>query len=454
LHHKQQVTPASESLPSKQDKEEGRPGRETVYYLKDERSFGGSGNTALYKWVIVLIGLAVLSVSYGLRWSFGLFCNPISEEFDCSRTSFSLAMSIHMLMFAFLSPLTGSATDRFGYKPILLSGTILLGSGFIILRFVDDIWSFYFIYGIFMATGSSGLGLAPNNLMVGNLFEKKGVPIGIASTGTSIGPFFIAPFATYLILSVGWRNAFTILGGMILIFLVPLIQLSVKQTAADQDVFRKNIQRECNPEEKPASKLYEMIAYFSIRNQQKGGNQINKMLFGYFACCLSYYLICFHLPGIFGEKNVPHMNVATVLGLTTLSGIFGKLILGAVSDKVGTEYPLVVCLLLEAFAIVGIMFSGSLAAFYVAGIFLGISFGGVNSLVPVHILNSQEKSFQGKVMGLLTFSGAIGGSIGPLIGGLSYDLMNSFLPGVTITVTLVILASTFLALRRKPVRAN
>jgi OFA family oxalate/formate antiporter-like MFS transporter len=355
-------------------------------------------------------------------------------------------------MFAFLSPVAGSATDRFGYKPVLLWGSILLGSGFLVLRFVQDLWSLYLVYGVFMAVGSCGLGLVPNNLMVGSFFEKKGIAIGITTTGTSIGPFFIAPLATYLILGTGWRDAFTILGAMILILLGPLIQIAVKKNPVDKTAFPSELRSASREEERPTGKFHRRIANYYFGSVQTRSGHFHQMLFGYFACCFAYYLICFHLPGVFAEKNVPDMITATVLGITTTSGVFGKLVSGVAADRAGTAYPMILCLLMEAFGMLGMMISGGLPGFYCSGVVLGFSFGGIISLVPINILNSFDKQVQGRALGSVTFSGAVGASIGPLTGGVSYDLMDSFVPGFTVGAVLLICAAGWLAVNRPPIR--
>ncbi|MEW6665050.1 MAG: MFS transporter [Thermodesulfobacteriota bacterium] len=417
--------------------------------LSPPQTIKGYGRKTLYRWCIVIIGLAVLSVSYGLRWSFGIFCNPVSSEFGWSRTSFSLAMSIHMLTFAFLSPLAGSATDRFGYKPVLLWGSLLFGSGFLLLRFIGDLWSLYLVYGVFMAVGSCGLSLVPNSLMVGSFFEKKGTAIGITTTGTSIGPFFIAPFATYLVLAFGWRDAFTILGAMILVVLGPLVQIAVKKTPGDKSGFLSGPLSE--PGKSAVGRFREKVFDYYLGSLQAGDGRFHQMLLAYFACCFSYYLICFHLPGVFAERNIPEMITATVLGVTTTSGVLGKLLSGAAADRAGTAYPMIFCLVMEALGMLGMMVSVSLPGFYCSAIVLGFSFGGIITLVPVSILSSLDRKLQGRAMGTMTFSGAVGGSMGPFVGGVSYDATHSFVLGLVIGTALLFWASVWPVLARNRV---
>ena len=59
----------------------------------------------------------------GIRQSFGLFLQPISDSLDLGREVFSLAISLQNVVFGL--PLFGIIADRYGARWVVLGGALL-----------------------------------------------------------------------------------------------------------------------------------------------------------------------------------------------------------------------------------------------------------------------------------------------------------------------------------------
>ena len=83
--------------------------------------------------VVVAIMAAALAVmvSTGIRQSFGLFLQPVSDSLGGGREAFSLAIAISNLIYGL--PLVGIIADRTGSRWVLVAGGVLYSIGLLIL---------------------------------------------------------------------------------------------------------------------------------------------------------------------------------------------------------------------------------------------------------------------------------------------------------------------------------
>src|ERR1700680_3941927 len=78
----------------------------------------------------ILSGAAVmLSLSMGIRQSFGLFLQPVTKDLALSVSDFTIAIAIQNLTWGVLQPLAGALVARHGFQPILVGGAVLYLAG-------------------------------------------------------------------------------------------------------------------------------------------------------------------------------------------------------------------------------------------------------------------------------------------------------------------------------------
>src|SRR3712207_769070 len=78
-----------------------------------------------YRWVIVAAGGLMGCVAMGALFSLPVLLTPMAEATGWSRTGISMAMTIGFLAMAVTSMLWGSLSDRFGPRPVVLTGAAL-----------------------------------------------------------------------------------------------------------------------------------------------------------------------------------------------------------------------------------------------------------------------------------------------------------------------------------------
>ena len=61
---------------------------------------------------VLLVGCAIILVSFAIRSSFGVFQIPIAEEFGWLRAEFSLAIAIQNLAWGIGQPIFGAIAEK------------------------------------------------------------------------------------------------------------------------------------------------------------------------------------------------------------------------------------------------------------------------------------------------------------------------------------------------------
>ncbi|MEC7464231.1 MAG: MFS transporter, partial [Pseudomonadota bacterium] len=71
----------------------------------------------------------MLTMSMGMRQSWGLFSVPITQELGISVADFMLAIAVQNLVWGATQPVVGAYADRFGSRWITVLGTLLYAAG-------------------------------------------------------------------------------------------------------------------------------------------------------------------------------------------------------------------------------------------------------------------------------------------------------------------------------------
>src|SRR5579864_4993518 len=82
----------------------------------------------------ILLGAAtMLSLSMGLRQSFGLIMQPLTRDIAITVSDFTLAMAVQNLAWGLLQPVAGALAVRAGFRAIMLTGAALYVAGLLVL---------------------------------------------------------------------------------------------------------------------------------------------------------------------------------------------------------------------------------------------------------------------------------------------------------------------------------
>src|SRR3979411_713610 len=90
----------------------------------------------------ILIGASImLTLSMGLRQSLGIFLQPLTQDIHISVSDFTLALAVQNLAWGFLQPLAGAMTVRYGFRPIMMVGSLLYIAGLAMMASANGLLS-------------------------------------------------------------------------------------------------------------------------------------------------------------------------------------------------------------------------------------------------------------------------------------------------------------------------
>jgi MFS family permease len=113
----------------------------------------------------ILLGAALmLSLSMGLRQSFGLVMQPLTRDIAVTVSDFTLALAIQNLAWGLLQPFAGALAVRVGFRLVMLTGAGLYVIGLLVLAGAGGLFSVIVgagvLIGIALACTASGMALA------------------------------------------------------------------------------------------------------------------------------------------------------------------------------------------------------------------------------------------------------------------------------------------------------
>src|SRR5258708_8604397 len=179
-----------------------------------------------YGWLIVLVSAVGLFLGAPLLvFSFSVFFKPLVVDFHASRASVSLAFSLFNLVGAVSIPCTGMVIDRFGAKRVILAFTLLYGVVLCSALWVGgSLWQLYLFFLLLGTTLASGPAPVPYGVVISHWFNRhRGLALALSMMGIGIGSFVFPMVAQHLISMFGWRTAFAMFGGAVLLAPLPVI---------------------------------------------------------------------------------------------------------------------------------------------------------------------------------------------------------------------------------------
>ena len=108
-------------------------------------------------WLMVGAGAIILMVTMGVRNSLGLYIQPISQSTPVNIASISLALAVGQFLWGAIQPIAGALADRYGSRPILLIGMVILILGLLIAPMWTSSFGLMMSLGVLSAIGS-GIG--------------------------------------------------------------------------------------------------------------------------------------------------------------------------------------------------------------------------------------------------------------------------------------------------------
>uniref|UniRef100_A0A3Q0QST5 Solute carrier family 16 member 7 n=1 Tax=Amphilophus citrinellus TaxID=61819 RepID=A0A3Q0QST5_AMPCI len=165
-------------------------------------------------WAVVFGAFISIGFSYAFPKSLTIYFKEIQEYFSVSYSEIAWVSSV-MLASMYAGPVSSVLVNRYGSRPVVIAGGVLVCTAMVLASFGTNIIHLYLCVGLI------GFGLAfnlqPSLTIIGTYFQaKRPLANGLAMTGSPVVLSTLAPLNQFLFDSFGWRGSFLILGSIVL----------------------------------------------------------------------------------------------------------------------------------------------------------------------------------------------------------------------------------------------
>ncbi|HJU11351.1 MAG TPA: MFS transporter [Candidatus Binataceae bacterium] len=403
-----------------------------------------------YGWVIVGCAFTILCVAYGVQFTYGVFMPHISAETGWNRGALSVPYSVYVFVYSALGFVSGRLTDRWGPRVVLITGSLLLGSGVMLMSRVGMLWHIYVVLGLLAASGMSAVYVPCNATVVRWFTLKRGLALSIASSGASFGVFIFPPLTTAIIASRGWRGAYVILGLLALCVIAGGACFIVRDPEK-LGLHPDGLSQQLSLARETPLKDIELSESFSLAEAKRtGAFWLLNLIFT--LTWLVVFMPMVHIVPFAVDLGISPFRAAMAISVIGIAGFAGRLTIGTLSDRFGRIASLGFCLLLQTLSFVGFSISSGLMLLYLAAAVFGFSYGGVTSLFPALIGDFFGRAEVGAIVGFIFALAGSPAAFGPLIAGYMYNAAHTYTAAFDLSAGLNLIALLLLFLLKKPQR--
>jgi MFS family permease len=379
-----------------------------------------------YGWIVVAIGCITMMFSMGIFSSSGVLFAAIIAESGWSRATASLPFSVALISYAGTAWMAGRLFDRYGPRRLFPLGALCLGLGLIVSAQMQTPWQLCLSWGLLVAQGFNLAGFAPHLALAALWFtRRRGIASGMILSGGSVGALVIVPGLQYLVDGYGWRVAYTLLGGLAMVCLVPLNALWQYHKPADIGLHPDGV---AVPLARASTASSTSAAPWTL------WSAIGTARFWYLfilVCCLGWLsnITSVHQIAHMINTGFPNMLAASMVGMLSLLRAASSTVCGGLSDRLGREVmfslgTLLCCIGLGLLALP--RQPGPVWLLYGYALTFGLGNGIFPSVYAAATADLFFGPSLGTVLGVLELGWGLGGVAGSWFGGYWHDRWGSY----------------------------
>ncbi|MEM5013277.1 OFA family MFS transporter [Niallia taxi] len=379
--------------------------------------------------LLIVIGTIIVQMGLGTIYTWSLFNQPLVDAFGWKLSSVAITFSITSFALAFATLFAGKLQDKWGIRRLVAASGVLLGAGLMLSSQASSLGMLYVLAGVVVGFADGTAYITTLSNLIKWFPEKKGLISGISVGAYGTGSLLFKYINGYFISSFGVTSTFLFWGIIVLIMVVGgsflLREAKVSSSATTENGAQKD---------------------YTVKEMLKTKQAYLLFVIFFTACMSGLYLI-----GIVKDIGVSlaGLNAATAANAVALVAIFnttGRIVLGALSDRVGRLKVVSGALFATAIAVATLSFIPlNFPIFFACVATIAFCFGGNITVFPTIVADFFGLKNQSKNYGIIYQ----GFGIGALAGSFIAALLGGFIP-TFIILTILCIISLVIAVTIKP----
>ncbi len=361
-------------------------------------------------WSVVVAAYFGVMVGFGslLVFTFGTFVKPLGTAFGWNREDVSAAFGFAALTVAVCSPLLGRLLDRYGPKRIIIPCMAVFGISFASMGFLTP--HLYHLYAVFVVLGVVGNGTSQMGYSraVATWFDRRrGIALALVMAGSGTGSMLFPPLAQTLITHFGWRAAYMLLGGLVLLLGIPLTAVFVREGPPS------------------GHETEHAAAGASVRTSVRS-RAFWILIATLFLGSISVNGAITHLSPLLTDRGFSLEQAAGVASSLGFASFAGRLVTGALLDRFAGQRVAFVVMFATAAGILLLAWAASMLTAIAAASLIGLGMGAEADITPYLLTRYFGLHSFSTLYGLGWTAYAIAGALGPWLMGRAFDLTGSY----------------------------
>lgn len=372
-----------------------------------------------YGYNIVAAGFVIQAVCYGMMFTYGVFFKEFQAEFGWSRATISGASSLSFLLGGAIGILAGRLNDKIGPRVLIVASSISFGLGYLLMSRMQAPWQLYALYGVLVCLGFGVHDIVTLSTVARWFVRSRGIMSGIVKVGTASGQLVLPLIATALIAAYGWRNSYLIFGAVILVTLVAIAQVLRRDPQGMGLLPDDAIDEPCGAGTGSTDPGVPLRAAVLTR-------QFWAICWAEFASFFCMLTIIVHIVPHAMDLALPSATAAGVLATIAGVSMLGRIVMGTVNDRIGGKRSLMICFIVLLCGLIWLQMAREAWMLFLFAVIYGFAHGGFFTVVSPTVAELFGTGSHGVLFGIVLCTGNIGGAVGPLLAGHTFDVTGSY----------------------------
>jgi MFS family permease len=397
-----------------------------------------------YGYTVVAASFLIMLLGWGLYIVFGVFFNPLVDEFGWTSAVTSGAYSLSSILHGVLGIAMGGLVDRFGPRLVVTVCGIFLGAGYLLMSQVQTVWQLYLFYGVIIGIGMGGLWIPLVSPISRWFVARRSMMTGIVISGLTIGQLVAPPVIGRMIAAYDWRQSYIILGIVVLVVIVIAAQFLKRDPGRlGQSPYGAG----GRIESASSSGLIGYSLNEAVKTGQFWQAFVILFCFGYSAFALTVHIVP-HVSGL----DISEVSAADVLAVNGGAGIIGNFVLGGIiGDRIGNRKTFLIGFALAAAALIWLLPSRELWMLHLFAIVFGIALGSIGTSESPLVARLFGLKNHGLIYGVIGLGFTAGGAVGPFVTGYMHDVNGDYGAAFLVCIAFTVVGF-ILTLLLKPTR--
>ncbi|KRG41772.1 hypothetical protein ARC20_11195 [Stenotrophomonas panacihumi] len=363
-----------------------------------------------HNWPLVAAGALVGCVGIGVVFSLAVLLAPMGAATGWSRAGLSAAMTLAFLAAGLAAFGWGALSDRFGPRPVVLAGALLLGLACQLAARAGSLLQFQLAFGVLMGVAMASFFTPVIAATAASFERRRNLAVSLVSAGVGVAPLTMSPLVAWLITHYDWRQTLQIVGLLAWVLSVPAVVFLRASPGASAGQAEVGVAADAP-----------MTLAQALRSRAF-------LVLGltFFACCAAHSGPIFHTVSYAMGCGLPVTAAVTIYSVEGAAGLGGRLLFGLAADRLGAKPVLVTGLLVQALAAASYLAVDQLGGFYAVALVFGMAYGGTMPLYASLARQAFPARILGSVFGAASLLSGLGMALGPFVGGWLFDRFGSY----------------------------